>query len=59
MTLTPEQFNKLATKEDLKEFASRKEVKAMFKEIMASINIIAQKVDHIEKIFISDSSFRA
>jgi hypothetical protein len=58
MALTPEQFNLLVTKEDLKNLASKMEMREMFEEIMFKIEIISHKLDHINQTFISPPSFR-
>ena len=43
MTLTPEQFNKIALKEDLKDFAKSAEIQQMKNEILASNDKLSKK----------------
>lgn len=49
MTLTPEQFNKLATKDDLdkirEEMATKKELKGAINTILGAVDGLAKKVD--------------
>lgn len=54
MTITPEQFNKLLTKEDLKEFASKLEFKEYIDKVMGKLNAIMVKLDNIEHAFVSN-----
>ncbi|MBU4375428.1 hypothetical protein KKH38_02925 [Patescibacteria group bacterium] len=55
MTLTPEQFNKLAAKEDLKKLASKDELTAVKDEILTVLDGIAKtfedhKIEHVANI---------
>lgn len=45
MTLTPEQFNLLATKEDLKNFHTKDEIDEKFGQIENRLGNVEQKVD--------------
>ena len=45
MALTPEQFNKLATKEDLKNFATKDELTSAKNDILTAVDHIAKKFD--------------
>lgn len=54
MTLTPEQFNKLALKEDLKDFATKDELKLIKNEILLSNDKLMVKLDNIEHAFVSN-----
>lgn len=54
MTLTPEQFNKIVLKEDLKEFAKSAEIQQMKNEILASNDKLSKKLDNIEHAFVSN-----
>lgn len=54
MSLTPEQFNKLALKEDLKDFATKDELKLMKNEILLSNDKLMVKLDNIEHAFVSN-----
>ncbi|MDD4271581.1 MAG: hypothetical protein PHF50_02140 [Patescibacteria group bacterium] len=45
MTLTQEQFNLIATKEDLKEFAKSAEIQQMKNEILSSNDKLSKKLD--------------
>lgn len=54
MTLTPEQFNLIATKEDLKEFAKSAEIQQMKNEILSSNDKLSKKLDNIEHAFVSN-----
>ncbi len=56
MTLTPEQFNKLATKEDLKEFATRKELDEKFNQVLTAVDVVVKKLDIIEHAFVSNQA---
>ena len=42
MSLTPEQFDKLLTKEDLKKFATKNEFNEIFDEILTKLNKITK-----------------
>jgi hypothetical protein len=44
MSLTPEQFNKIALKEDLKKIASKDDLKEMKNEILSAIDGLAKSV---------------
>lgn len=44
MTLTPEQFNKLATKEDLKNFATKGEMNEKFDQVLTAVDGLAKSV---------------
>jgi len=46
MALTPKQFNKLATKDDLKLFATRKELDEKFDNILTAVDGLAKKFDN-------------
>ena len=54
MTLTPAQFNKIALKEELKEFAKSAEIQQMKNEILASNDKLSKKLDNIEHSFVSN-----
>lgn len=56
MSLTLEQFNKLALKDDLKEFAKSSEIQQMKNEILASNDKLIKKMDNIEHAFISNQA---
>lgn len=45
MTLTPEQFNKLATKEDLKDFYTKSELDVKLDKILNAIDGLTKKVE--------------
>ncbi len=45
MTVTPEQFNKLATKEDLKEYATREELNEKFDKVLTAVDGVMKKLD--------------
>ncbi len=49
MTLTPEQFNKLATKEDLKNLEEKMPSKGDFNNMMNAIDGIAGQFDKIDQ----------
>ena len=59
MTLTPEQFNLLATKEDLKNFITReefkKELNERFNQVNNTLDYIVQKLDKFEQYQISNT----
>jgi hypothetical protein len=48
MTLSPEQFNKLATKEDLKYFVTRDEMNEKFYKVLTAVDGVMNKLDDIE-----------
>jgi len=56
MTLTPEQFNKLATKEDLKEFLKKEEFGEAKNEILGAVDAVMHKLDNIEHAFVSNQA---
>jgi hypothetical protein len=56
MTLTPEQFNKLATKEDLKEFVKKEEFEEAKNEILGAVDAVMHKLDDIEHAFVSNQA---
>ncbi|MBI2459391.1 MAG: hypothetical protein HYV53_02455 [Parcubacteria group bacterium] len=54
MTLTPEQFNKLALKEDLKDFYTKVEMDKKFDQVLISNDKLMKKLDNIEHAFVSN-----
>ena len=61
MSLTPEQFNKLATKEDLNEVKRdlgdlREDVGEFQKQSLDSLDKISKKLDDIEHAFVSNQA---
>jgi hypothetical protein len=56
MTLTPEQFSKIALKEDLKGFAKSAEVQQARNDILASNDKLAKKLDDIEHAFVTNQA---
>jgi hypothetical protein len=56
MTLTSEQFNKLATKEDLKEFLKKEEFEEAKNEILGAVDAVIHKLDDIEHAFVSNQA---
>jgi len=58
MTLIAAQFNKLATKEDLKslkdEFLTKEEFKESMDHISSTLVIVVKKLDDIEHAFVSN-----
>lgn len=58
MTLTPKQFNKLATKEDLRalkdEFVTKSEFKEAMDHVSTSLDAVMVKLDNIEHAFVSN-----
>jgi len=56
MPLAPEQFNKLALKDDLKEFAKISDIQDMKNEILASNDKLMKKMDNIEHAFVSNQA---
>lgn len=55
MTLTPEQFNKLATKEEFSELKSDvSEIKTDVKSLITAIDGLAKNVQNIEHAFVSN-----
>jgi len=56
MTLTPEQFNKLATKEDLKDFVTKGELREVKSEILGAVDAVMHKLDDIEHAFVSNQA---
>jgi len=56
MTLTPEQFNKLATKEDLKNFYTKTEMDGKFDQVLSATDAVMHKLDDIEHAFVSNQA---
>ena len=54
MTLTPEQFNKLATKEDLKNLKERVASRKDMDNVLAAVDSVVKKLDDIEHAFVSN-----
>ena len=55
MTLTPEQFNKLATKEDFNRLEDRIDVlDEKFEGVMEVLDVVVKKLDNIEHSFASN-----
>ena len=54
MTITLKQFNQLATKEDLKEFVTKKYLDKKVDKILNSVDGIAKRFDTIETEFKMD-----
>lgn len=54
MTLTPEQFNKLATKEDLDKFLTKTEFKKAMDNVSGTLDSVVKKLDNIEHAFVSN-----
>jgi len=57
MTLTPEQFNKLATKDDLNNF--KQEIKGSMvtkQEFHNVMDVVIKKLDNIEHAFVSNQA---
>lgn len=44
MTLTPEQFNKLVIKEDLKDLATKDEMNEKFNQVLTAVDSLAKSV---------------
>ena len=56
MTLTPEQFNKLATKEDLNNFYQKDEMDNKFDKVLTAVDGVMKKLDDIEHAFVSNQA---
>jgi len=56
MTLTLEQFNKLATKDDLKDFATKEEMNKKFDEVLSATDAVMKKLDDIEHAFVANQA---
>jgi len=57
MTLTPEQFNKLATKKDLEKVEDKVDVLAEnMSTLLTSVDGLAKKLDDIEHAFVSNQA---
>lgn len=56
MKITLEQYNKIATKEDLKKLATKADYDKCFGEVFAKLKIIMKKIDKIERNFRSAKS---
>lgn len=54
MTLTPEQFNKIALKEDLKNFATKEEMNKKFDQVLTAVDSVVKKLNNIEHAFVSN-----
>ena len=56
MTLTPVQFNQLATKDDLKEMVSKEEMGEFKNDMFDSFDKVMKKLDDIEHAFVSNQA---
>ncbi len=56
MTLTPEQFNKLATKDDLKDLVTKNEIGDFKNDVMDNFDKVVKKLDDIEHAFVSNQA---
>ncbi len=54
MTISPEQFNKIAMKEDLEKFYTKAEMDDKFDKVLTAIDGLAKKVDNISHEFVSN-----
>lgn len=54
MSLTPKQFNLLATKEDLNELRQEMTTKKEHNEVMNTLDAVMVKLDNIEHAFVSN-----
>lgn len=54
MSLSAEQFNKLATKDDLKNFVTKDELNVFKNEFHDVMDVIIKKLDNMEHAFISN-----
>lgn len=52
MTLTPEQFNKIATKDDLNDLRQDMATKKEHNEVMNTLDAVMKKLDTIEHAFV-------
>jgi hypothetical protein len=46
MTITPKQFDKLVTKDDLKKLANKKEMHNKFDQVLTAVDGLAKKFDN-------------
>jgi hypothetical protein len=56
MTLSPEQFNQLATKKDLNDYASRDDLQVFKNEILEAIDVVIKKLNNIEHDYIANQA---
>lgn len=56
MTLSPEQFNKLVTKDDLKDYPARNELNEKFDQVLNAVDHVSKKLDDIEHAFVSNQA---
>jgi hypothetical protein len=56
MTLTIEQFNKLATKEDLERYATTEYLDDKFDKVLTAVDGMKKKLDDIEHAFVSNQA---
>jgi len=54
MTLTPEQFNKLATKKDLDKYFTKEDGDNLRNDVLTAMDAIVKKLDNIEHAFVSN-----
>ncbi|MFH0840570.1 MAG: hypothetical protein V1865_01105 [bacterium] len=54
MTLTPEQFNLLATKEDLKSLVTLDKMNEKFDQVLTAVDGVVKRLDNIEHSFVSN-----
>ena len=56
MTLTPEQFNKLAAKDDLQNFYTKGDMDKKFDTVLTAVDSVMKKLDNIEHAFVSNQA---
>jgi hypothetical protein len=60
MTLTPEQFNKLLTKQEfeerMKDYYTKPEMDQKFDQILGAVDQVVKKLDTIEHAFVSNQA---
>ena len=59
MTLSPEQFNLLVTKDDLKDYITEEKFDKTMDKVFDTLDVIVKKLDNIEKENVSNISAHA
>jgi len=59
MTLSPEQFNLLVTKDDLKDYITEEKFDKTMDKVFDTLDVIVKKLDNLEKENVSNISAHA
>lgn len=56
MSLTPEQFNLLATKKDLENYYTKSEMDQKFDLVLSAVDAVMHKLDKMEHTYVSNQA---